>query len=509
MLSAKLVNIDYDSVTPDSYHFPAQLPQSPPPTPIHKLAAPLTIQATERIPSGCKVSQCRIVACRLVSHAHFRPAEHQNSRERNRRHDISRIRVQRLRANRSTRRPSDSCDGDLSSLGLGESLHHLFTDTFEPAARNFRQAFATILPGHRFSTIDVVLNSEPFCAALTLSAYTKNAAACQYYVEVRTAMLLYNKALAGFRNMLIIIQNSPDPEQIELALIIISILLSYDALYAKFHELMLHRAGMQNLVQLRGGLDRLTVSLPYVLHFDRIAATILNLPPAFSHPVTPELRPHHPSWPVYGGKFAQMRQQLRSRFSQKILDHCERTSNLIQKCESLSPDQTFSSEDGCTNSYTNIEYFCSERDKVDEDFATIHGLIFDEQSIDKCVLWASRIVEYPATWSNYCPTYTGLLFKKLHECIQAPELGDQWSEHTDVFVWVLFVMVISLTSFEGRPQVLQCLREMISAKYGTQTWPKYWWEEELANLRGFVWCDSYYEHRYDALCKELEGDFLL
>lgn len=305
--------------------------------------------------------------------------------------------------------------------------------------------------------------------------------------------------------MLIDIQNSPDPDQIELALVIISILLSYDALYAKFHELKLHREGMQKLVQLRGGLDQLTVSLPYVVHFDRIAATMLNLSPTYFRTTTPELRSYDSSWSMNAGKFAEMLQQNRLPFSQGTLEQCERTRDLIRAYESLSLDHKPGTMNGYTESYMSIEHFCSERDMVDEDFATIHGLIYNDQSIDKCILWASRIVEYPITWSNYCPTYIGLLFEKLHESIQTPELKDQWSEHTDVLTWVLFVMAISLTDFEGRSQVVASLQELIGAKYGTQAWPKYWWEEELASLRRFVWCDNYFEQRYDALRKELEG----
>lgn len=375
---------------------------------------------------------------------------------------------------------------------------------FEPALHNFRHAFATIVPAYTFSTPTQVLNSEPFCLALTLLACTNNAIAHQYFVEVRTAMVLYTRALAGFRTMLATIQHSPDPEQIELALVIISILLSYDALYAKFPELKLHRDGMQRLVHLRGGLDYLTVSLPYVLHFDRISATMLNASPAFSQQSTPELHSYRLSWPAYGGRFAQIRQQGRSPFSLRTLEHCERTNNLIRLCDSLSRDQTPESENGHSNSYSNIEHFCTERDRVDEEFASIHGLVVDDGSIDKCILWASRIVEYPVTWANYCPTYIGLLFEKLHESIRDPDLESQWAEQTDVLTWILFVMAISLTGFEGRPEVVVSLQELIGSKYGTRDWPRDWWEEELVNLRGFVWCDNYFGQRYEALCRELE-----
>lgn len=268
--------------------------------------------------------------------------------------------------------------------------------------------------------------------------------------------------------------------------------------------MLMHWAGLRNLVTLRGGLHSVTVSLAYVVHVDRMCAVMLNKMPTYIGPSVRILQLPRPSWSRYGSRLLQMQHERGCPFSFGVLELCSTMSSLLELWELSHGTPIPKARNSFLGSYTSLEYLYYTRDRIDEQFAVIHANLYDQNSMDKCILCAARIVEYSVTWSNYIPPQTTHVCEELCHALQTQDLANQWAGSFDVLAWTLFSLSTAPSNFKGRPWVISHLKSMIGSRYATDVWPTDWQTAELDNLKSFVWCSSACARRFDEVCSELD-----
>lgn len=452
-------------------------------------------------PKGCRVPQCPNKDCKLTSHRLYDPSALQRV--------ANRVEVKRVE-------PPDSSIGregvdGFPQLPIDDGLnsqlrtlfHHFFDSVFDRLADIFRGPLLT--PGYKNRMLGVALSNRAYCIGLITQAHTDIALSRGAFQETRDSLELYTRLIGIFRAQLAAStgHGPPDPLHIELALLVLCILLSYNVTRGRISELRMNWAALQHLVSLRGGVHYLTVSLAYVVHVDRLCATMAGVLPTY---MTSAGRLQHfsrPPWSPYSPGFTKLETSHSVVVDAPVLEHC------LSTCELLALHDAFHSRTRTTRQSVlspppSPQYLYYLRDQVDEQFAILYAKTLTQNTPSRCILLATRIVEYPVTWANYVPTLTMDLCSELCGILRRQDLFDCWSESLDVLSWILFVILTSPWPFEGREWAVIHLRGIIGARYGSVGWPEGWRTEELKNLTAYAWYEAHYASRLEQVFQELE-----
>ncbi|KIX05892.1 uncharacterized protein Z518_03865 [Rhinocladiella mackenziei CBS 650.93] len=396
-------------------------------------------------------------------------------------------------------------------------FHHFFDSVFDRLADIFRGPLQG--PDYKNRMLSVALTDEAYCMGLITQAQTDTAIARGSFGETTASLQLYTKLIRIFRVRLAASTGggtgTPQPAHIEIALLILCILLSYNATRGRFNELVMNWNAMRHLVNMRGGIHYLTVALAYVVHVDRLCATMLGLHPTYSVSSPLTMHQHQfcrPAWSTYGSGFTTLERSQEHSFSHLVLEHS------LNTCELLSLYEARQAATAAPSSFRrgpflqrprpfSPEYLYYRRDRVDEQFAVLYADLLNESTPSKCILLATRIVEYPVTWANYVPTLTIHLCTELCTILRRQDLFQGWSGLLDVLRWILFAMVTSPWPFDGRDWAMSSLQGLIGAKYGPDHWPDRWWEEELKNLQDFAWSRAH-DAKLGQMRRELDKGYV-
>jgi hypothetical protein len=388
-------------------------------------------------------------------------------------------------------------------------FHHFFDQVFDRLAGIFRGPL--LMPGYKQRMLGVALSNRAYCMGLITQAHTDAAISRGTFQETRDSLELYTKLIAIFRTQLASSAGqAPQPMQIEIALLILCILLSYNVTRGRASELRMNWNALKHLVHVRGGVHYLTVALAYVVHVDRLCATMFGVRPTYVsspgrlHPFT------RPPWSTYSPGFSGLEQWNSPLIAGPVLEQCLNTCELLALHEAFYPASGGRRAGPTTLKLpASPEYLYYLRDKVDEQFALLYAELLHQLTPSRCVLLATRIVEYPVTWANYVPTLTVDLCTVLCAILRRQDLFEVWSGSLDVLSWVLFVMLASPWPFDGRDWALSYLRGIVGAKYGADRWPENWRADELGNLTSFAWPEAYYAQKLEHVFRELETGTLV
>ncbi|KAI1611684.1 hypothetical protein EDD36DRAFT_296296 [Exophiala viscosa] len=452
-------------------------------------------------PNGCRVPQCPNKNCKLTSHRLYDPTAL--------RRVANRLVVKRVESPEAPigREGVDGIgqlpiDGELDSQ-FRALFHHFFDSVFDRLADIFRGPL--LVPGYKTRMLGVAMSNQAYCMGLITQAHTDMALSRGAFHETRDSLGLYTKLIGIFRTQLAasIGQSRPDPLHIELALLVLCILLSYNVTRGRISELRMNWAALQHLVSLRGGVHYLTVSLAYVVHVDRLCATTSGVLPTYMSSGGRLRLFNRPPWSKYSPGFSKLETSPTLAVDIPVREQC------LSTCELLALYDAFHSPKG-KNRHTVLspppspEYLYYLRDQVDEQFAILYASTLRQDTPSRCILLATRIVEYPVTWANYVPTMTMDLCGELRGMLRRQDLFECWSDSLDVLSWILFVMLASPWPFEGRAWAVVHLRGIIGARYGAAAWPEEWRAEELGNLTAYAWNERHYSSRLEQVFTELE-----
>jgi hypothetical protein len=355
----------------------------------------------------------------------------------------------------------------------------------------------------------VALNNSTYCMGLITQAQTDMLLARGQFEETRYSLELYTKLITIFRQQLGSSSSGrgpPPPAHIEIALLIICILLSYSVMHRGSRELTMNWNAMRSLVSLRGGIHYLTTALPYVVHVDRLCATLLGVYPTYINPPAQLYQACRVPGIKYGSGLKALAESPNQPVSDSVLEFAADACELLTLHEAIY-DASSRASDADLPQPASPEYLYYRRDRVDERFAVLHADLRGHTTMSKCVLLATRIVEYPVTWANYTPTLTVHLCTELCAILQGQDLLEIWSGQLHVLRWTLLVLATSSGQFRGRDWVITFLLDLLDARYGVNLWPEHWKEDELSNLNSFVWAEARMANSLSRVCSDVEQDF--
>jgi Fungal specific transcription factor domain len=396
----------------------------------------------------------------------------------------------------------DQLDPELRDL-----FHHFFKDVFDRLVLIFRAP--PIAKDFKPRMLQIALTTPSYCYALIAQSRIDNNINRDQFTEDRQSLALYGKVLEVYRKHLTVMQ----PAHVDILLLVIVVLLTYDMVHGRRHSPTVHWNGMQQLVSFRGGIHNIGVSLAYVVHADRVIATFHNKPPAYPLPADRSIQLTRPPKSIYGSAFESLPSLIDSGFlTQRTFDYCLDTVRLLELFESTK--MSFDPEKSAHSRTRNAEYFYYSRDRLDGQFPILHAELHGQNTKEYCIVLAARLAEYPITWTNYIPTLTILLADQLRQVLELDEIRSTWDGHINILSWILFVATIAPLAQEKRSWLLNELGRTIAAKYGLRgriedVQAEVWRAAEWENARTFIWSDTHMRDRFDKVCDELEATWCL
>lgn len=392
----------------------------------------------------------------------------------------------------------DQLDPELRDL-----FHHFFANVFDrlvlifrapPTAKDFKPRM-----------LQVALSTPAYCMALIAQARIDTDIGRDQYSEDRKSLALYGKVLEVYRRHLAVMQ----PAHVDILLLVIVILLTYDTIHGRLQSAQVHWNGMQQLVGFRGGIHNIGVSLAYVVHADRMVATFNDKPPAYPLPADRSIQLMRPPKCIYGSAFVSSPSFVEAGIlTQRSLDYCLDAVRLVELFEST--QMCFDPKKTSHAKICNIEYFYYSRDRLDGQFPIIKAELHNHKSYEYCMILAARILEYPITWANYVPTMTMLLAEQLRAVLSQDDMLSIWAANLNVLSWILLVATIAPTRRETHTWLIDALGKSIAKKYGLRgtvedMQPEVWRDLEWNNARLFIWSDTHMRDGFDKACDEVES----
>lgn len=484
-----------------------------------RVQGPETTLLPTVIISNCKVPGCRNPACSLKSHLLY--ASDQRTLHSKYGSTRGRSFTPVMKAMLQAVQRGSPIENGLSSflaLPIGDAndkalqglFQHFFVAVFDRLAMLFRGPTMRNIEEHKKRMLSVALNDQVYCLGLIMQAHTDIASAQQQRHESLESLILYAKTVQVFKDQIATLLSKPAAKsvefEVELALLNVCILLAYDQLYARKNTLILHWHGLQSLVALKGGIYNITVSLPYVIHVDRMCAVFLGKLPAYTSPASMLLQLPQPTWNRYGNQFSVLRRESDRSFSSDVIQYCIMTCNLLDVWE-----LKYEMPDGCTDqndafvaSLTSAEYLYCLRDRVDEYFAILNARGLSNTVQERCLLLATRIVEHQVTWNNYYITNNIKHYIEICDLLQGQSILQDWQNHLDMLRWTLFVVTTApMKQFEARSWALATLKKLIMVANKADELEPACRLLELDNVDRFVWDQSHFSQAFNLVWTEL------
>lgn len=396
----------------------------------------------------------------------------------------------------------DQLDPELRSL-----FHHFFEDVFDRLVLIFRAP--PIAKDFKPGMLQLALTTPAYCYALIAQSRIDANIRRDQFTEDRQSLALYGKVLEVYRKHLIVMQ----PAHVDILLLVIVILLTYDMIHGRRHLALVHWNGMQQLVSFRGGIQNLGVSLVYVVHADRVTATFYNKPPAYPSPADRSIQLTPPPRPIYGSAFEFAPSLVEAGvLTEPTSNYCLDTVRVVELFEST--ELCFEPAKRARSKIRDVDYFYYSRDRLDGQFPILHAELHGQNTKENCILLTARLAEYPITWANYIPTLTTFLGDQLRQVLEQDNILLSWGSHLNILSWILFVSTIAPLAREKRSWLLDALGRTIAAKYGLQgrpedVQPEVWRVAEWENARTFIWSDTNMRDRFDRVCDDLESIWCL
>jgi hypothetical protein len=382
-------------------------------------------------------------------------------------------------------------------------FHHFFANVFDRLVLIFRAP--PIAKDFKPRMLQVALSTPSYCMALIAQSRIDTDISRDQYNEDRKSLALYGKVLEVYRQHFKVMQ----PAHVDILLLVVVILLTYDMIHGRRQSAQIHWNGMQQLVGFRGGIHNIGVSLAYVVHADRVVATFNDKPPAYPLPADRSIQLTRPPKCIYGSAFVASPSLVDAGIlTQRSLDYCIDTVRLVELFEAT--QMCFDPKISSHAKISNIEYFYFSRDRLDGQFPIIKSELHKHKTYEYCIILAARLSEYPITWANYIPTLTMLLAEQLQKILAPDDMLSIWSVNLNLLSWSLLVAAIAPTSRETHAWFVKAFGRVVAKKYGLKGYPddmqpEVWRDIEWNSARTFIWSDTHMRDGFDKVCDAVEA----
>lgn len=491
--------------------------------------APSLLPTTDAVSLGrCGIRQCRKVDCNLSSHRRYaavtQPMKH------SRRHSISSntLRSTQLPSNhglidQSVMRVENQISDAFPTLHsnrerstmLRQLAHHYFAHQID----RLMQINSPHLDRRKYkqTMTDHASTNDVFCVCIIANAKTDMIMRARVRQPDPTSEFVYATTAYVLRQQL----SSFKQTDIDWLLVLVIALVGFDLAFDRKASLQGHHTAFKHLIELKGGLHAVGHVLPYVVNNDRFIAIFTGSYPAFTQPaMMPVPNKGDESTGPYGEAFDGG--VASETLDAEVIDFCLEQCKLIYLMESsqisLDPHTIYTADASV------LRYFLYQRDRLHCQGTCLHAHYHENQNLgspidsersdstssssygdeitlsrSRCVLLATIIIEYVVAHANYYTIKGPFLASQIQYVLEHQPLTE-WVEHTDMLLWILFVLAVAVPDWDNHDWVLTYLRHWLRFE-SRGLWPQEGWQEaRLRNLKRFVWAQTRFQSMYDKVC---------
>lgn len=266
--------------------------------------------------------------------------------------------------------------------------------------------------------------------------------------------------------------------------------------------LQAHKHAMIKVVDSCGGLHRLGYSTPFATSLDRMIAGALGKEPLYttwaSVTMTVSRAPRYPQ--RYGAALED--HPVRNLVHPDILRYSRETCRAIEILEG----ENWTFREVCDPPSNELYYFHYLKERANGMFTHLNARTFNDNTEERCLLLASKVVEYIVVMDNFVPAIAITNADRLHRLLKqqrARKFAGKWKQP---MLWMHFVLACMPDYWEGKRMAIQLLHDSLRRQYGEHPWPEGWQEEQLDNCTQFVWSDTRFDAMFQAACRILQAE---
>ena len=363
-----------------------------------------------------------------------------------------------------------------------------------PITKNEKAAAAR----KKYETLETALTIPAFCLNCIAAAHHQTVFRKDSNCPDANTMLIHSKITMLLRGQLI----KADRRELKDLLYIIFTLVMYEMAYHKnrrAYALPLHRSAIGQVVAHYGGVQNMGEAIPYVYSLDRILSLFTDEMPRYAPRINRTIRRPCKDPYIYGAFFESPGSTMIHQSVREYgFDTC-RAIDLVERTGWI-----FGYTKASSDSMVDIHYLYFLKDCVINQYAYLNAEMAGNRDISRCILVATKMVEYVVLQDTYFVTVPMHLADKLHNMISGTtDTTIIWTGLTDVLIWILFVLTCVPVPWEKRQWALMLLKLQLDSRHTSHLWPFEWRETELGNLRQFAWSETRLNDSFRNTCNEL------
>ena len=258
-----------------------------------------------------------------------------------------------------------------------------------------------------------------------------------------------------------------------------------------------HKKALIQIIDLRGGLHMAGPAIPFAYNLDKMLATQLDQAPIYTSWASLVVPVQRAS--VYAERYGlRFRCTGRADLDEGVLQYSIETCRAIEILEGEGWE--FS---GRRQPRTcEIDYLYFLRNRLIGKFAHLNARTLGEGSKSRCVLLATKIVEYTVLMDTYIQAIPMKVADDLKVAVGSDGL-EIWEGGMDVLLWTSFVLLCMPVSWKGKGWAAGLASRVLTRMASSWVDDDWFSSRVLEVLRSFVWSDTRFNDNYDLCWKML------
>ena len=190
---------------------------------------------------------------------------------------------------------------------------------------------------------------------------------------------------------------------------------------------------------------------------------------------------------------------------QILIDFCQDTCRAVEIFENQ--NIVFDPVEAKRTGSNDTHYFYFVRSRLANEFIHLNAGFADSFDKAKCILLATKIVDYLVLVDNYISTIPMFLATRIKECLERQIIVEEWSGTEDALIWVIWVAACV-------PQIDKNIKRVLMNFLTNQAETVYWrtqfssdWNKQGVHYqfaRRFVWASAL-DDKLGLVCDEEDG----
>lgn len=480
-------------------------------TPVRQIARPrLSRTQTPRLPGPCGIPICEKLSCRLTSHrAYARRLKQYAARSTGSDDTIDDDDFQ-AEASSSHLSPNALITTTVPKLPLPDGQQNnpifrkLFNDFFLLLTTRMMllvvppfQNYAAWLKQRQKFLFENGINSALDCLNYVGAAhcYFAPRAGRSMGKEDEVGLAVQNGLLKALRDSLE--KYDPHTHAERVLSIILTLVIAEINSRPDTRTLLAHKDAMIKVVNSYGGLHHLGYSTPFAMALDRMISVQLGSKPLYTTWASVTIPISRAA--LYPQKYGEA---FECYLDPKLIHPDIRMySREICRAIEILEGENWTFREVYNPPSNELYYFHYLKDRATGLFAHLNARTFHDNTEERCLLLAAKVVEYIVVMDNFVPAIAMTNADRLHQLLKQQrdrKFGGKWKQAT---MWMHFVLGCMPDYWPNKRRAIELLHDALRRSYDNRPWPEGWQEEQLTNCRRFVWSNSRFDTIFEVTCQ--------